>query len=61
MLFEKPEKLRWPRSHKFVLSERGRTAEVAYRERIENSRKDSGRGRHPSPSDRLSASNADDF
>ncbi|MFO0598920.1 MAG: hypothetical protein U0228_26670 [Myxococcaceae bacterium] len=43
MLFEKPEKLRWPRSHKFVLSERGRTAEVAYRERIENSRKDSGR------------------
>lgn len=38
MLFDKPEKLRWPRSHKFVLSALGRTAELAYREQTQTSR-----------------------
>jgi hypothetical protein len=42
-LDEPPRKLRWPRSHRFSLSERGRTAEVEYREKIVSSRAEPGR------------------
>lgn len=38
-----PDRLRWPRSHRFNLSTKGREAETAYRESIVNSREQSGR------------------
>lgn len=38
-----PERLRWPRTHKFNLSTKGREAETEYRERIAASRDHSGR------------------
>lgn len=38
-----PERLRWPRSHRFTLSTKGRSAETEYRERIATSRGQSGR------------------
>lgn len=40
-----PPKRRWPRSQKFALTEKGREAEVAYREEIRASRDQAGRGR----------------
>jgi hypothetical protein len=42
-LDERPPKLRWPRSHRFALSERGRTAELEYREKIVTARAEPGR------------------
>lgn len=38
LLSDKPEKLRWPRSHKFTLSDVGRSAALAYREQTQTSR-----------------------
>ncbi len=40
---ERPAKLRWPRSQKFVLSQRGVEAESSYRELIVASRSGDGR------------------
>jgi hypothetical protein len=40
---ERPAKLRWPRSQKFVLSARGVEAETSYRELIVASRDGAGR------------------
>lgn len=40
---ERPPKLRWPRSHRFVLSERGIGAELEYREKIVTARGEPGR------------------
>jgi hypothetical protein len=42
-LDETPPKLRWPRSHRFTLSDRGRAAELEYREKIVSSRAEPGR------------------
>lgn len=38
-----PERLRWPRTHRFTLSALGRSAESEYRERIVSSRMAAGR------------------
>lgn len=35
--------MRWPRTHRFTLSTKGRAAETEYRERIATSREQSGR------------------
>jgi hypothetical protein len=43
VIFEPLERLRWPRSRRFVLSAKGVVAEVAYREDIIASRAVSGR------------------
>lgn len=40
---ERPPKRKWPRSQRFILSERGVDAEAAYRETIVASRASSGR------------------
>jgi hypothetical protein len=42
-LDERPPKLRWPRAHKFALSERGRAVEAEYRTDIVASRDSPGR------------------
>lgn len=42
-LDEVPRKLSWPRSHRFALSDRGRTAEGEYRADIVASRAEPGR------------------
>lgn len=45
VLEDRPKKLRWPRSQKFTLSEKGVTAEADYRSTIVLSREDAGRNR----------------
>lgn len=48
MLSEKPQKRRWPRSQRFVLSAKGTEAEAEYRSLIVASRAQSGRASYDS-------------
>lgn len=44
MLLDRPPRMRWPRSQKFMLSPRGDEVELAYRATIVASREQAGRG-----------------